>query len=90
MKMSRGQGVWRVAAPNPASTPDVSSAPSRGSGGSYPPISQNSCPNSAPIKGNQSGIYHVPGGQFYSRTNPEECFASESDAQAGGYRKAQR
>jgi micrococcal nuclease len=77
-------------APPPPSTPDVPSAPASGGGGSYPPISQNSCPASAPIKGNQSGIYHVPSGQFYGRTNPEECFASESDAQAAGYRKSQR
>jgi micrococcal nuclease len=73
----------------PPSAPEVPSAPASG-GGSYPPISQNSCPNSAPIKGNQSGIYHVPGGQFYDRINPEECFASESNAQAAGYRKSQR
>ena len=77
-------------APPPPVAPDIPSAPASG-GGSYPPISQNSCPASAPIKGNQSsGIYHVPGGQFYGRTNPEECFASESDAQAAGYRKSQR
>jgi len=74
----------------PPSAPDISSAPASGGGGSYPPISQNSCPGSAPIKGNQSGIYHVPGGQYYGRTNPEECFASELDAQAAGYRKSQR
>jgi hypothetical protein len=76
-------------APPPPSAPDISSAPASG-GGSYPPVSQNSCPGSAPIKGNQSGIYHVPGGQYYGRTNPEECFASELDAQAAGYRKSQR
>ena len=77
-------------APPPPSAPNVPSVPASGVSGSYPPISQNSCPDSAPIKGNQSGIYHVPGGQYYGRTNPEECFASESDAQAAGYRKSQR
>ena len=48
------------------------------------------CPAGYPIKGNHSSsgerIYHVPGGQFYERTNPEECFATERDAQAAGYR----
>lgn len=77
-------------APPSPSAPEIPSAPASGSG-SYPPISQNSCPASAPIKGNQSsGIYHVPSGQFYGRTNPEEGFASESDAQAARYRKSQR
>jgi micrococcal nuclease len=72
------------AAPAPKATP----APS--GGGSSPQVSGNDCPSAAPIKGNQSGIYHMPGDQSYERTNPEECFASEEDAQAAGYRKAQR
>ncbi|WP_423494747.1 cell wall-binding repeat-containing protein [Microbacterium esteraromaticum] len=50
-----------------------------------------SCPSWAPIKGNaDSMIYHVPGGQYYARTNPEECFRTESAAVAAGYRKSQR
>lgn len=49
------------------------------------------CPANAPIKGNaNSGIYHVPGGRYYSRTKPEKCFASESEARNAGYRKARR
>lgn len=56
--------------------------------------SGTNCPSSHPIKGNHSSsgeyIYHVRGGQFYDRTNPEECFATESDARAAGYRKSQR
>jgi hypothetical protein len=48
-----------------------------------------SCPTGYPIKGNQnSGIYHVPGQQFYDRTRPEDCFATEADAQAAGYRRS--
>ena len=47
------------------------------------------CPLSAPIKGNaDSMIYHMPGQQYYDRTNPEECFATEAAAQAAGYRRA--
>jgi len=42
------------------------------------PISKNSCPSSAPIKGNAwSKIYHKPGQRFYNRTNSEVCFATE-------------
>jgi hypothetical protein len=48
------------------------------------------CPSWAPVKGNQSGIYHVPGGAFYSRTNPEECFATEWAAVKAGYRRSKR
>ncbi|MFT4469797.1 hypothetical protein ACMX2H_07800 [Arthrobacter sulfonylureivorans] len=49
------------------------------------------CPAGYPIKGNASSmIYHVPGGSFYSRTNPEECFASQSAAINAGYRPSKR
>lgn len=49
------------------------------------------CPDDAPIKGNASSmIYHTPDGSFYDKTNPEECFASESDARAAGYRASKR
>ncbi|MGQ2914789.1 cell wall-binding repeat-containing protein [Microbacterium aurantiacum] len=55
------------------------------------PASVSSCPSWAPIKGNASSmIYHVPGGQFYARTNPEECFTTEAAARSAGYRKSQR
>lgn len=46
------------------------------------------------IKGNISSggekIYHMPGGAFYTRTNPEMCFATEAEAQAAGFRKSSR
>jgi len=46
------------------------------------------------IKGNISArgekIYHVPGGQFYDRTVPEECFATREEAEAAGYRASGR
>lgn len=50
------------------------------------PVSKWDCPRWAPIKGNQSGIYHVPGGTYYTRTAPEECFTTESAARNAGYR----
>lgn len=52
----------------------------------YPPVSRYNCPAHARIKGNQSGIYHVPGGAYYSRTTPEKCFATEAAARRAGYR----
>lgn len=52
------------------------------------------CPAGFPVKGNRSSsgewIYHVPGGQFYEATNPEECFATPEDARAAGYRASKR
>lgn len=46
------------------------------------------------IKGNinSSGekIYHVPGGQFYDVTVPEEIFCSTTEAENAGYRASQR
>lgn len=46
------------------------------------------------IKGNISSsggkIYHVPGGAFYDRTNPEQCFNTEAEAVAAGFRKSSR
>jgi micrococcal nuclease len=59
------------------------------SGGGVPPISEEDCPASAPIKGNaDSGIYHTQGSATYDETHPEECFATEAAARAAGYRAA--
>ncbi len=52
-----------------------------------------SSPTNCLIKGNVSSsglIYHVPGGSFYDRTNPEMCFNTEAEAQAAGFRKSSR
>ncbi|MEK7617808.1 MAG: hypothetical protein AAB410_01565 [Patescibacteria group bacterium] len=46
------------------------------------------------IKGNINSqgrkLYHVPGGAFYERTNPEMCFNTEDEAQAAGFTKSAR
>ncbi|WP_422110012.1 hypothetical protein [Bacillus thuringiensis] len=46
------------------------------------------------IKGNKNSkgekIYHIPGQQFYDKTNAEEMFCSEADAQAAGYRASKK
>lgn len=60
------------------------------------PKSTYTCPPGYPIKGNKTTrhssdwIYHVPGGQYYDATAPEECFVSELAAQRAGYRKSMR
>ncbi|MEN5075014.1 hypothetical protein ABE437_14435 [Isoptericola cucumis] len=50
------------------------------------PVSTYHCPKWAPVKGNQSGIYHVPGGRYYKKTTPERCFTTASAARKAGYR----
>jgi hypothetical protein len=50
-----------------------------------------SCPVTHPVKANaNSGIYHVPGGQFYERTRAERCYVDAASAEADGYRAARR
>jgi hypothetical protein len=54
------------------------------------------CPAMHPIKGNftpSSGercIYHLPGGEFYGKTKPERCYATEDDARRDGCRRSKR
>lgn len=59
-----------------------------------PPSSKTSCPASHPIKGNlsRSGekIYHLPTGAYYTRTHPEVCFRTPSEAQKAGFRASKR
>ena len=60
------------------------------------PVSAYVCPSSHPIKGNfttYSGercIAHSPGGEFYSKTKPEKCYATPADAAAEGCRASRR
>jgi len=67
-----------------AATATPSSAPAGGD--SVPPITEEDCPASHPVKGNQSGIYHDIDSPYYDATHPEECFATAADARAAGYR----
>ena len=51
-------------------------------------------PNGETIKGNINSkgekIYHVPGGAYYDRTDPEAWFFTEEEARAAGYRPSKR
>lgn len=76
--------------PAPQPEPEPPAPQPSTSGGSAPPISEDDCPSSHPIKGNEdSGIYHPPSGGSYDVTNPEICFANAGAAEAAGYRAAQ-
>jgi hypothetical protein len=51
------------------------------------------CPKDKPIKGNinnlkNTKIYHLPDASAYKRTNPENCFETETEAIQAGFRKS--
>lgn len=93
-----GYGVYRVVAwrQSPATnTPPWSpSSPVTNEAEAAPPTrwvppADGECPTGYPVKANDtSGIFHVPGGRFYTRTVPERCYATADDAIADGYRPA--
>jgi hypothetical protein len=58
------------------------------------PITDTTCPADHLVKGNIVGrgenigekIYHLPGDNGYTATNPERCFVNAAEAEAAGYR----
>jgi hypothetical protein len=38
----------------------------------------------------RSGIFHLPGGEFYDRTVPDRCYGTPAGAEADGLRAAKR
>jgi hypothetical protein len=54
------------------------------------PVDGN-CPISHPVKAKLgSGIFHVPGGQNYDRTNPDRCYLDAAAATRDGLRASKR
>ena len=72
------------------STGGTSGDTSGGSSGTWPLAGDRyPCPQSRPVKGNEdSMIAHEPVDRYYTVTNPEQCFATMSDAEAAGFRPA--
>jgi hypothetical protein len=53
------------------------------------PDADGNCPPTHLIKAKlASGIYHVPGGANYTRTNADRCYADEAAAIADGLRQS--
>jgi hypothetical protein len=74
--------------PTPAPTPRPTAFPTRTP---RPLTAEDAAPcDIGQIKGNRdSKIYHVPTGGSYARTkNKVDCFTTEAEAQAAGYRRA--
>ena len=61
-----------------------------------PPSEAGSCPATHPIKGNfttstgERCISRPPGGEFYTRTKAERCYASDAEARLDGCRQSKR
>jgi len=55
------------------------------------PAESGACPANHPVKAKlASGIYHVPGGANYSRTQADRCYLSAEAAEADGLRASKR
>jgi hypothetical protein len=81
------------AQPAPTAAPSQPATPPQPAqqAGSVAPADEWNCPASHPFKGNRNSmIYHPPGGRYYNKTKPEECFASADDAVNAGYRAPKR
>jgi micrococcal nuclease len=87
-EVSNKSSVSSQTQPAPAQPAPSQPAPS------HPVAKSGPGPHGETIKGNINSkgekIYHVPGGQFYDKTNPEAWFFTEAEAQAAGYRASKR
>jgi len=98
-------GLWKDTGPPPPAVRHAPLLAPAGSGQvlgraqgrpGVPPQDAWTCPPTQPIKGNfttYSGercIFHPPGGEFYSRTKPERCYASGEEARQDGCRASKR
>jgi hypothetical protein len=81
--------VWRVRAARRQHVDPAGSVEPSQPRASWVPAVGGGCPVSHPVKAKVgSGIYHLPGGQFYARTRPELCYIDAASAEADGYRAA--
>jgi micrococcal nuclease len=91
-------GLWRGASPPMVERGSSASLRRKVAQGRPGVSSQDAwtCPLTHPIKGNfttYSGercIYHMNGGEFFNKTKPERCYASEDEARQDGCRRSSR
>lgn len=57
---------------------------------SAPSTKDASCTIKGNINSKGEKIYHMPGGAYYEKTNPEEMFCSTQDAEKAGFRASKR
>ncbi len=85
--------VKKAAASAPAAAPDARKVSSRRRKPALlwvEPVG-STCPTGYPVKASlASGIFHVVGGLFYDRSNPDRCYRNPAAAEADGLRQAKR
>jgi hypothetical protein len=65
--------------------------PSSADGAQWVAPEAGECPETHPVKAKlASGIFHVPGGANYERTNADRCYLSVEAAESDGLRPAKR
>jgi hypothetical protein len=74
----------------PAPESDADPAPAS-NGSAWVEPDGGACPATHPVKAKlASGIFHVPGGSNYERTNADRCYLSVEAAENDGLRPAKR
>ena len=78
-------------APSETPPPPAPTAVETAGDGGWIEPNDGACPASHPVKAKvTSGIFHVPGGSNYARTNPDRCYTSAEAAESDGLRPAKR
>lgn len=73
----------------PLTTRDDPPVTSHGEAAWAEPGEDGSCPAGFPVKVKESsGIYHLPDGRFYERTNADRCYVDAPAAESDGYRRS--
>jgi hypothetical protein len=81
-----GDAEWENA---PFPFPPVPRPPRVDDSGQWAQPVDGACPSSHPVKAKiSSGIYHVPGGMSYERTNADRCYVDTQAAETDGLRAA--
>jgi hypothetical protein len=82
----------RVAAQPTAAPPGSEPEPTHASNGAaWVEPDGGACPATHPVKAKlASGIFHVPGGANYERTNADRCYLTAEAAESDGLRPAKR
>lgn len=78
---------------DPMPDPPATADPAAGTevSGTWVAPAGGECPDGHPVKAKEaSKIFHVPGGAFYERTQPDCCYRTAADAEADGYRVSKR
>ncbi len=85
------QPVPGTIADEPTTEPRTEPAPEPRTPAWVESADDGSCPLTHPVKSKQaSGIFHVPGGASYARTQADRCYRSADAAITDGLRAAKR